>query len=181
MRIASMVSALASGPAMIIAGSAGTTCSRQKHRKSTPRSAETRSADDGQSALPCATRGRVRPRVSAPDLPTCLRASLPDGRASSDGRDHCVMGEVWHAAAAASRVTAGPLSSASAALACRGSRSRVPRMRQPGTANYDRDSDSYEPVEQALGPGRIVRYRDREDQRAHDQRYDQDAMSPTFK
>ena len=35
-RIAAMVSALASGPAMIIAGSAGTTCSRQKQRKRTP-------------------------------------------------------------------------------------------------------------------------------------------------
>jgi len=35
-RIAAMVSALASGPAMIIAGSAGTTCNRQKQRKRTP-------------------------------------------------------------------------------------------------------------------------------------------------
>ena len=38
-RMAAMVSALASGPAMIIAGSAGTTCSRQKQRNSTPSSA----------------------------------------------------------------------------------------------------------------------------------------------
>ena len=38
-RMAAMVSALASGPAMIIAGSAGTTCRRQKQRNRTPSSA----------------------------------------------------------------------------------------------------------------------------------------------
>ena len=35
-RMAAMVSAFASGPAMIIAGSAGTTCNKQKQRKRTP-------------------------------------------------------------------------------------------------------------------------------------------------
>ncbi len=38
-RMAAIVSAFASGPAMIAAGSAGTTCIRQKHRNSTPSSA----------------------------------------------------------------------------------------------------------------------------------------------
>ena len=87
-RMAAMVSALASGPAMIIAGSAGTTCNRQKQRKRTPSKAGNEISRRWTICCPMRRQRTGWAKRKAPTL-TLLFPSL-GSRASSDVRSFCL-------------------------------------------------------------------------------------------